>query len=333
MMFYLTLVGGMMLTISSNSWVGAWMGLEINLLSFIPIMTNGENMYMAEAAMKYFLVQALASSMLLFSVMTLTMMEKYQLISKLSNYSMLMMIPLLLKSGAAPLHWWFPSVMEGMSWMNCLILMTLQKIAPMILMSNIMMPEMMLMLFALSSLWIGSMGGLNQISLRKMMTYSSINHMGWLLMSMLISNSLWLIYFMVYTLLTMTTILIINLEKISFINQTFNTNYNIEFKFMMFITLLSLAGLPPFTGFFPKWIVIQHLIDNNYVIITTMMVVLSLITLYYYTRISYTAFLILHVKTSWNMKMLNKSVMTKSVLVSTSIVGLITMSLPTSIYL
>nr|YP_010946375.1 NADH dehydrogenase subunit 2 [Balta jinlinorum]WGO57093.1 NADH dehydrogenase subunit 2 [Balta jinlinorum] len=332
-MFYMTLVGGILLTTSSNSWVGAWMGLEINLLSFIPIMVNNENMFTTEASMKYFLVQVLASSLLLFVIVTLTVMEKSQLISKLFNHSNLMMIPLLLKSGAAPLHWWFPSVMEGMSWMNCLILMTLQKAAPMILMSNMIMPSFQLMTIVLMSVIIGSVGGLNQISLRKMLTYSSINHMGWLLAALLISNNLWMIYFMMYIIMTSTIILMIELNKISFINQTFTMNHNSVFKFLMFITLLSLGGLPPFMGFFPKWIVIQHMINNDYIIIPVAMIVFSLITLFYYLRITYSAFLMTHIKISWNLKMIDKIKPLNTTLIFLTIMGLIMLPLPFSIYL
>nr|AIW06251.1 NADH dehydrogenase subunit 2 [Blattodea sp. MT-2014] len=332
-MFYMTLMGGILLTISSNSWVGAWVGLEINLLSFIPIMMNNENIFTTEASMKYFLVQALASSLLLFVIMALTVAEKSQLISKLSNHSSLMMIPLLLKSGAAPLHWWFPSVMEGMSWLNCLILMTLQKAAPMMLMSNIIMSNLHLMLIIFMSMFIGSMGGLNQVSLRKMLTYSSISHMGWLLASILISNNLWTVYFMTYTVLTSTVILMINMNKISFINQTFNVNHNPLLKFFMFITLLSLGGLPPFMGFFPKWMVIQHMVNNNFIIITTTMIIFSLITLFYYIRMTYSAFLISHLEISWNFKISNKNVLTNTMLTSLTITGLIMLPLPMSIYL
>nr|YP_010875370.1 NADH dehydrogenase subunit 2 [Balta curvirostris]WGW15117.1 NADH dehydrogenase subunit 2 [Balta curvirostris] len=331
-MFYMSLVGGIILTISSNSWMGAWMGLEINLLSFIPIMTNNENLFTTEASMKYFLIQALASSILLFVILTSTIMEKYQLINKLSMHEEFMMIPLLLKSGVAPLHWWFPAVMEGMSWINCLILMTLQKISPMILMSNIITSSIFMMSTILLSVLVGSLGGLNQISLRKMLTYSSINHVGWLMASLLISNNMWMIYFLIYSMLTTTIIFITNSKKISLINQTFNLNNESTIKLLMFMSLLSLGGLPPFTGFLSKWMVIHFLVYNNLIIPTTMMIIFSLITLYYYLRISYAAFMLNHLKPSWNFKSFNSGIMS-STLVTISIMGLTIMSLPISIYL
>nr|AVN68024.1 NADH dehydrogenase subunit 2 [Balta sp. Cairns, Australia] len=331
-MFYMTLVGGILLAISSNSWVGAWMGLEINLLSFIPIMMNSENVFTSEASMKYFLIQALASSILLFAIMLLTIMEKYQMTNKLSNNN-LMMIPLLLKSGVAPLHWWFPSVMEGMNWVNCLILMTMQKITPMILMSTIMFPKTQIMFIIMMSVLIGSLGGLNQTSLRKMLTYSSINHMGWLLAAMLTSNNLWMIYFTIYVMMISTMILIININKISFINQTFMMNYNPILKILFFINLLSLGGLPPFLGFLSKWIIIQHMVNNNLMVIMTPMIIFSLITLFYYLRMTYSAFLMIYMKTSWNLFPSNKNFIINSMLISMSTMGFTIMSLPMSIYL
>nr|YP_010946414.1 NADH dehydrogenase subunit 2 [Balta maculata]WGO57132.1 NADH dehydrogenase subunit 2 [Balta maculata] len=333
LMFFMTLTSGIFLAVSSNSWMGAWMGLEINLLSFIPMMTNNENIYTTEASMKYFLVQALASSLLLFVIITATIMEQFQLINKWLNYNNLMMTPLLLKSGIAPFHWWFPSVMEGLGWINCLILMTLQSIAPMILMSNIISVKLQFSLIVLMSVLVGSLGGLNQISLRKMLAYSSINHMGWLLMSLLISNNVWMMYFMTYSILLMTVISIFNTKKISFINQVTSVYDIPTFKFMIFMSLLSLGGLPPFMGFFPKWVVIQFMVCNKFMIMATMMVVFSLITLYYYLRITYSAFLILHVKISWKKYFFNKNLMNLTTLVLISTVGLIIMSLPTMIYL
>nr|YP_010946284.1 NADH dehydrogenase subunit 2 [Allacta robusta]WGO57002.1 NADH dehydrogenase subunit 2 [Allacta robusta] len=329
-LFYFTLIGGILLTISSNSWAGAWMGLEINLLSFIPIMTNAENIYTTEASMKYFLVQALASSTLLFMVLATTFIEKSLMIIKSIRIDLMIMIPLLMKSGASPFHWWFPSVMEGLSWTNCLILMTLQKLAPMILIVNIMQAKMWLLISIIYSIMIGSIGGLNQISTRKMLTYSSINHMGWLLSAMLIGENMMIMYFFIYSVMTFTIISIIKMNKISFINQMFYTNYNPMYKFLLFSSLLSLGGLPPFSGFFNKWIIIQFMINNNLLIMNTLMIILSLITLHYYLRITYSAFLILYSETSWKMKNYyqnNKPIM-MTIMLMISTVGLLLVSIP-----
>nr|AIY62140.1 NADH dehydrogenase subunit 2 [Glyptotermes sp. C TB-2014] len=326
-----TLVGGILISISSNSWLGAWMGLEINLMSFIPLMSSQSNIYTTEASLKYFLVQALASSSLLFLVMMKTLMNHMIITSNLHSYAL--MTPLLMKMGAAPLHWWFPSVMEGLSWNNCLMMMTLQKMAPMMLTSYLMKTTLPTMLIILTSVITGALGGLNQTSLRKILTYSSINHTGWMLVAMLGSNKMWLMYFMIYSLLTSTVTMIAKSHNISFVNQTMTMNKSIVLKFILFTTLLSLGGLPPFIGFLPKWTVIQLMINNNLSFMMTVMVVTSLITLYFYLRICYSSFIVLYEEVKWNIwsDMKNKIIMWSAILSSTSLVGLLVCTLTINI--
>nr|UQJ75131.1 NADH dehydrogenase subunit 2 [Rugitermes sp.] len=319
-----TLIGGILISISSNSWLGAWMGLEINLLSFIPLMSSQDNIYSSEASLKYFIIQALASLTLLFLVMMKALTSQLTIMSE-EMYSYVIMIPLLLKMGAAPLHWWFPSVMEGLNWMNCLLMMTIQKIAPMMLTSYLIKMNMLTFTTILISVIIGSLGGMNQTSLRKILTYSSINHTGWMLTAMLGGNNLWVMYFTVYSLLVFTMTSITKSFNISFINQTMTSKSKMVIKFMMFTTLLSLSGLPPFIGFLPKWIVIQMLIMNELSFIMTIMVLASLMTLYYYLRMCYSSFMILHEEMKWSLWTYksNKTIMYSIVLSSTSMMGLI----------
>nr|AQP28917.1 NADH dehydrogenase subunit 2 [Dicuspiditermes sp. 2 TB-2017] len=330
-----TLVGGMLVSISSNSWLGAWMGLEINLMSFIPLMSNVKNMYNTEASLKYFIVQVLASATLLFMVVMKTLTE--DLFSfEMSQYTpMIICTPLLLKSGAAPLHWWFPGVMEGLSWENCALLMTVQKAAPLMLMSYLIEINMFTLSIILMSTIVGAIGGLNQTSMRKILTYSSINHTGWMLIALTTSENLWIVYFMIYSTLALAVVSAIKLSGVSFINQTMMTNKETTMtKFMMFTSLLSLGGLPPFLGFVPKWIVIQSMIANNMAPLATIVVVTSLITLYYYLKISYSSFLILNTEPKWNLKS-NKNNPTKNIsaliLSSISLMGMAVCTIITNI--
>nr|WGO58068.1 NADH dehydrogenase subunit 2 [Rhabdoblatta omei] len=299
-LFMITLLGGMLITISSNSWMSAWMGLEINLLSFIPLMSNNDNIFTTEAALKYFLIQALASSTLLFIIISKSLIESMFTIINSSFTSIMISTPLLMKSGAAPLHWWFPSVMEGLSWNNCFILMTVQKMAPLMLISYTINFNMFMTLIIFMSVMVGAIGGYNQTSIRKILTYSSINHMGWMLTAMLMGENMWTLYFLIYSLLTLTIIMIIYPFQISFVNQTYLMNEeNKIMKFFLFSSLLSLGGLPPFLGFLPKWMIIQFMVVNWSMPIVSIMVISSLITLYYYLRISYSAFIILNTEPCW----------------------------------
>nr|YP_009176806.1 NADH dehydrogenase subunit 2 [Delia antiqua]ALJ11005.1 NADH dehydrogenase subunit 2 [Delia antiqua] len=295
-MFFGILMMGTLISISANSWLGTWMGLEINLLSFIPLMKDNKLMS-TEASLKYFLTQALASSMFLFAVILFLLNSS----KSNSNYFMEMIIfsSLLLKSGSAPFHFWFPNVMEGLSWLNALILMTWQKIAPLMLMSYVIFKPLIITSIILSGL-IGALGGLNQTSLRKLMAYSSINHLSWMLTTMYNSNILWMIYFTFYTFLTFSMIFMFNMFKISHINQLFSMFlYSKIMKFFLFFNLLSLGGLPPFLGFFPKWIVIQSLTMNNQLLLLTFMVLMALITLYFYMRLCYSAFMLNYYESNW----------------------------------
>nr|YP_009350598.1 NADH dehydrogenase subunit 2 [Araujotermes parvellus]AQP27448.1 NADH dehydrogenase subunit 2 [Araujotermes parvellus] len=322
-----TLVGGVLVSVSSNSWLGAWMGLEINLMSFIPLMSNVKNMYNTEASLKYFIVQVLASATLLFMVVMKTLTEDLFTFESSSYTPMIICTPLLLKSGAAPLHWWFPGVMEGLSWENCALLMTVQKAAPLMLMSYLIEINVFTLSIIMLSTIVGSIGGLNQTSMRKILTYSSINHTGWMLIALTTSENLWMVYFLIYSTLTLTVVSAIKLSGTSFINQTMLTNKETTLmKFMMFTSLLSLGGLPPFLGFLPKWIVIQAMITNNMAPLATIVVVTSLITLYYYLKISYSSFMILNTEPKWNLKS-NKNETTKNttavMLSSISLTGMV----------
>nr|QNE85609.1 NADH dehydrogenase subunit 2 [Empis caudatula] len=298
-LFYLILMLGTLITVSSNSWLGAWMGLEINLLSFIPLMNDNNNLMSTEASLKYFLTQALASSILLFGIILNMLKFNIYYINTNAFIKMIILSTLLLKSGTAPFHFWFPTVMEGLSWMNALTLMTWQKIAPLMLISYFNF-KFMIMMTILLSIIIGSLGGLNQTSLKKIMAFSSINHLGWMMAGMLSNESLWLFYFSIYCFLSMTLVYLFNMFKLNHINQLFMMFFHSKvMKFTMLMNLLSLGGLPPFLGFLPKWMIIQSLTLNNQLMLMALMTCMTLITLYFYLRMAYTAFMLNYYENNW----------------------------------
>nr|UJT63713.1 NADH dehydrogenase subunit 2 [Ptosoproctus baishishanicus] len=290
-LFTSTLVLGTIIAVTSTSWFGVWMGLEINLLSFIPLMTNTKNIMSTEASLKYFLIQALASAILLFSIILMFTLSN-SLLLKPSIFQTLICSALLLKMGAAPFHFWFPGTMEGLSWKNCAILMTWQKIAPLMLLAYVIEMNTFIMTVIITSVLIGSLGGLNQNSLRKLMAYSSINHLGWMISALVMGDNMWELYFIIYTFLSLSIVLLFSTHHVFHINQNFLTLTNNRItKSCIFLLLLSLGGLPPFMGFFPKWLIIQTLVDMNYQFVATIMVIATLVTLFYYLRLTFLAFL------------------------------------------
>nr|ANJ70433.1 NADH dehydrogenase subunit 2 [Helochares sp. BMNH1425100] len=273
-----------LIAISAQSWLGMWIALEINLLSFIPLMNNSKNMMSTESSIKYFVTQALASTILLFSLIMMSMNSTMWMINESST--MMFNSALLTKMGAAPFHFWFPEVIEGLSWSNSLILLTWQKIAPMVMLMYNLNTSFMAIIIVFCMI-IGGVMGINQISLRKILAYSSINHIGWMIASMMFMETIWIYYFLVYALMTFNIIYILNKQNIFFLKQLFNSmkNQHIMKTFFM-MNFLSLGGLPPFIGFLPKWITIQLMIQNSFIMIAVVMIVTTLITLFFYIRIS-----------------------------------------------
>nr|YP_010155419.1 NADH dehydrogenase subunit 2 [Dicraeus orientalis]QQX44912.1 NADH dehydrogenase subunit 2 [Dicraeus orientalis] len=297
------LIFSTIITISSNSWLSAWMGLEINLLSFIPLMSDN-NLMSTEASLKYFLTQALASSVLLFSFILMMISKNYEIYNFIDNNNLnftnfMIFSSLLLKTGAAPFHFWFPNIIEGLSWMNCFILMTWQKIAPFMLMSYLI-SNFLSMICSILSVMFGAIGGLNQSLLRKLMAYSSINHLGWMISSLMLNQNMWLLYFLFYSFLTFNMVFMLNLWKIFHINKMFSMFFSSKsLKFVMMFNLLSLGGLPPFLGFIPKWLIINQLTMNSQLLLTFILIVFTLITLYFYLRICYSGFMLNNYQLNW----------------------------------
>nr|YP_002456424.1 NADH dehydrogenase subunit 2 [Phlaeoba albonema]ABY60864.1 NADH dehydrogenase subunit 2 [Phlaeoba albonema] len=335
LLFLSTLLVGTILSISSNSWFGVSMGLEINLISYIPMMAYNKNVMMNESAIKYFIVQVMASKMLLFSISLIQMKQpinwEKEMISSLMSSST---SSLLLKIEAAQFHFWFPDAMGASSWINCFILMTWEKVAPMMVLSYCIQMSTFIMMLNITRIIIGALGGLNQTSLWQILAYSSISHLGWMISSIIVSENVWEIVF--HHLLVTNNYHSLNIQKNKFIflNQIYSeSNMKTEIKFMMFLSLLSLGGLPPFLGFLPKWIVIQLLIENNLTALMTIMVILTTITLYYYMRISFSALILSYTENSWSMSIKsNKYSFIMPLMVTVSTLGLICSSTMISVY-
>nr|YP_009502493.1 NADH dehydrogenase subunit 2 [Neptis alwina]AWV82895.1 NADH dehydrogenase subunit 2 [Neptis alwina] len=295
MFFLFILFFSTLISISANSWLGCWIGLEINLLSFIPLMSSPNNLLNSETSLKYFLTQSIASINFLFAILlNLFFMNFY-----FNNFfSIIINSAMLMKMGSIPFHFWFPNIMEGLSWINCFILMTWQKITPMILLSYYLNLNYMYIIMIFNVL-VGAISSFNQSSLRKLMAFSSINNLGWMISSMIISENLWLIYFIFYSIFTFISCFLFYIINTFYINQLFFFNMNFLIKISIMINFLSLGGLPPFLGFFPKWLVINYLLSNNFIIITFIFIMSSLILLFVYIRIIYSSLMFFSFKLKW----------------------------------
>nr|YP_009407624.1 NADH dehydrogenase subunit 2 [Maja crispata]ASF62441.1 NADH dehydrogenase subunit 2 [Maja crispata] len=279
--FLMILILGTTISISSSTWFGAWIGLELNLMSFIPLLAMKMNSLFSEASLKYFLIQALGSTIIIMSSSLFFLFLNLPLFFVLTA--------LLLKLGAAPFYFWFPEVMSGLSWFQVIILMTIQKVAPMILISYISTYSFIIKPLILSSILsalVGAFGGLNNLNLRKILAFSSINHMSWMLISICISDNMWLIYFCFYSLISSSVVMLFIFYQIHSLSDllTFKT-HSIFSSLSIPLVLLSLGGLPPFTGFLPKWLIIQIMMNSSMYVPLFFLLFSALITLYFYLRL------------------------------------------------
>nr|YP_009538296.1 NADH dehydrogenase subunit 2 [Neolucanus maximus]AXU40283.1 NADH dehydrogenase subunit 2 [Neolucanus maximus] len=287
-LFLYTLALGTLMASSSSSWFGMWMGLEINLLSFIPLMKSTKNMYASEAALKYFIIQAIASTILLFSVIMMSTNFLYSIHSNIMN--MALNSSLLLKMGAAPLHFWFPEVAEGLSWTTNMLLLTWQKIAPMVLFLYSNKTVMFIFIIVMSCMWVSGIIGQNQVSLRKIMAYSSINHIGWMIAASLFQEMIWVMYLLIYSIITLNILIVFKNLNIQMINQMLMImKMNPQMKMFFVMNFLSLGGLPPFLGFLPKWMTVQLLSEYQFPVLAVTMIITTLMTLYFYMRLTFSS--------------------------------------------
>nr|AJO26449.1 NADH dehydrogenase subunit 2 [Cistothorus platensis]AJO26450.1 NADH dehydrogenase subunit 2 [Cistothorus platensis]AJO26488.1 NADH dehydrogenase subunit 2 [Cistothorus platensis] len=307
LIFTTSLILGTTITISSNHWVLAWTGLEINTLAILPLISKSHHPRAIEAATKYFLVQAAASTLVLFSSMTNAWHTGQWDITQLTDptSSAILTAALAMKLGLAPFHFWFPEVLQGSPLLTGLLLSTAMKFPPITLlfMTSPSLNPTLLVAMALLSAALGGWMGLNQTQTRKILAYSSISHLGWMAIITSYSPKLALLNFYLYALMTAAVFLSLNSTKTLKLS-TLMTSWTKApaLNAMLMLTLLSLAGLPPLTGFLPKWLIIQELTKQEMAPTATIISLLSLLGLFFYLRLAYCATITLPPHTTNHMK-------------------------------
>nr|YP_003406743.1 NADH dehydrogenase subunit 2 [Larimichthys polyactis]YP_003734460.1 NADH dehydrogenase subunit 2 [Collichthys niveatus]ACL93163.1 NADH dehydrogenase subunit 2 [Larimichthys polyactis]ADD21334.1 NADH dehydrogenase subunit 2 [Larimichthys polyactis]ADI24728.1 NADH dehydrogenase subunit 2 [Collichthys niveatus] len=287
----ITLGLGTTITFASSHWFLAWMGLEINTLAILPLMAQYHHPRATEATLKYFLTQATAASTLLFATTTNAWLNGQWDIQHMTHPLpvTLFTIALALKIGLAPLHIWLPEVLQGLDLITGLIMSTWQKLAPFALLLQIYPANSTLLIaLGLTSTLIGGWGGLNQTQLRKILAYSSIAHLGWMILILQFSPALTLLTLFTYIIMTFSTFLVFHLNNATNINTLATTWAKTPaLTALTPLLLLSLGGLPPLSGFMPKWLILQELTKQDLALTATLAALTALLSLYFYLRLSY----------------------------------------------
>nr|AKC01579.1 NADH dehydrogenase subunit 2 [Hypothymis azurea] len=307
LIFITSLILGSTITITSNHWVTAWAGLEINTLAVLPLISKSHHPRAIEAATKYFLVQATASALVLFSSMTNAWYTGQWDVTQLTHPTscLILTAAISMKLGLVPFHFWFPEVLQGSSLTTGLLLSTAMKFPPITLlfMTSHSLNPTLLTTMAILSAALGGWMGLNQTQIRKIMAFSSISHLGWMAIIIIYNPKLTLINFYLYTLITAAVFLTFNSMKVLKLSTLMTTWAKTpSLSTTLLLVLLSLAGLPPLTGFLPKWLIIQELTKQDMAPTAMTISLLSLLGLFFYLRLAYCATITLPPHTTNHMK-------------------------------
>nr|ANA77491.1 NADH dehydrogenase subunit 2 [Bleda eximius]ANA77493.1 NADH dehydrogenase subunit 2 [Bleda eximius] len=294
LVFTVSLLMGTTITITSNHWITAWVGLEINTMAVLPLISKSHHPRSIEAATKYFLTQATASALLLFSSMTNAWHTGQWDITQLTHPTSCLILTsaIAMKLGLVPFHFWFPEVLQGAPLTTGLLLSTVMKFPPITLlfMTSHSLNPTMLTCMAILSTALGGWMGLNQTQTRKILAFSSISHLGWMTIIIPYFPELTLLNFYIYTLMTTAVFLTLHTIKALKLSTLMTTwTKTPSLNAMLLLTMLSLAGLPPLTGFLPKWLIIQELTKQNMAPTAIAISLMSLLGLFFYLRLAYCA--------------------------------------------
>ena len=322
--FTISLLGliGTMIMISANSLLMLYLGIELLSLSLYAVIGfNKKSSLSSEAAIKYYVLGAMSSGILLFGISLIygfTGSIAYDdIASQLINVDMnsvdyiaiifgiiFITASLCFKFGAAPFHMWVPDIYQGSLISTTILLSTLPKIAVFIVFLKLyFIPFILyrevwsdiLIFVGMLSIVIGSLFALTQENIKRLLAYSAISNIGFIILSLgLISIDgiqASLYYTVVYSLTALASFGIIThitsnsngIEKITDLSGLSKTHP--YFAFLILITMLSSAGIPPLIGFHAKLMVIKALISSSYIILSIIVVIMTVVSAYYYLKV------------------------------------------------
>nr|AAY19062.1 NADH dehydrogenase subunit II [Heteronotia binoei]ALV88422.1 NADH dehydrogenase subunit 2 [Heteronotia binoei] len=277
---------------ASHHWLLAWLSLELNTLSILPIIMRSNHPRTTEAATKYFLVQTTAATLILLaSTMNAWQTGSWDIMQTLSPLATtIITMAIMMKLAIAPAHLWYPEILQGSTMTTALIISTWQKIAPLTLLYlliNHLSTNIMLTL-GLTSALLGGWTGLNQTQTRKIMAFSSISHMGWLITALCLTPNLTTLTMITYMIMTTTMFLSLTTSSSkTLLDLGVSWTHSPILLTITMLTLLSLAGLPPLTGFMPKLLILKELVTTKLLTLSTTLALASLPNLAFYTRMAY----------------------------------------------
>ena len=315
---------GLMVLISSNHFITLYLAIELQSLSFYILTASQKKSILSiEGALKYFILGSIASGFILFGssilyVITgsLNFNNIFLLLSNVNyieNIDLLLgilyglifiVIGILFKIGAAPFHFWLPDVYEGAPNNITSFFAIVPKIAFIGILIRFFFDifyhisfffETFFYIIALTSMLIGSLAALQQKKIKRLLAYSSISHVGFILIgftSNILNNIPYiLLYIVIYIIMSInlwTSYLSLNInhKPIKYLTDLSNIfTINKLIAIIIILNIFSLAGIPPLAGFFSKLFIFFSAIKNNYFSIVFFAVIISIISSFYYLKI------------------------------------------------
>nr|YP_010175189.1 NADH dehydrogenase subunit 2 [Olidiana tongmaiensis]QSJ61407.1 NADH dehydrogenase subunit 2 [Olidiana tongmaiensis] len=285
LMFKTMILIGLTMSMSASNWIMLWTGLEMMLMSFIPIMNSKKTTY-SESMMKYFIMQSISSALLMMSMM--------MILTKMDS-KFIMMTAMLIKLAIAPMNMWFISSLEGINTEMLMTVLITMKITPLMIMSYMNLKLNMIIMYSMVTT---TMLIINQTSMKKIIGHSSIFNLT-LLLSLVSMSSMWMYYLLIYSMMTMSIINMIKTIKIKFINQLIMSEQSKIMKLNLWILMMSFMGMPPFLGFMNKIMVFEALMNMKELTILMVMIMSSMSIAFTYMRLSYTSMMMMSMKMKW----------------------------------
>ena len=311
-LFILFAILGSFVLISSDNFLTAFIGLELQSLSlYLMAAFNTKNLNSNEAGIKYFSLGALSSGFLLFGISMIYFDTASFTFQNLDNFSTisevglaLVLIALFFKVSAAPFHIWTPDVYEGSPTISTLFFATLPKFASLIFLFriyhelNISKIDSLYYIFQIVcaiSLLVGVYGAITQKIIKRLLAFSSINHIGFMLLAIMsyqyMSEGTIFFYLIIYLITTFGVFsVILNLRtsegEITLLTGLNGLKASSRSKAIsMLVFLFSLAGIPPFAGFFAKFFILSASINEGFYILSVIAVISSVIAAFYYLSV------------------------------------------------
>jgi NADH-quinone oxidoreductase subunit N len=313
---------GMMVMVSGYSLLTLYLGLEILSLSLYTLIAIArERAGAVEAALKYFVLGAIASGLLLYGMSMIYGISGSINITDIANFAanadlasretlilnfglVFLVIGIAFKLGAVPFHMWVPDVYQGAPTSVTLFLSTVPKVAAVAMLVRILVDGLgamhaywadLFMVLAVLSIALGSVVALMQTNIKRLLAYSTISHVGFIMLGfvtgVISGYGAAVFYVFVYILMSLAAFgIVILLNKKGFEADQISdfkglSKHSPWFALMMLVVMLSMAGVPPFIGFYAKFFILQQVISAGFVTLAVVAVVFAVISAYYYLQI------------------------------------------------